>query len=478
MQLKSAGYDGLVITGTSRTPCYLIINNETIAVHSAEALWGLDTLTTREKLTAEHGSDVETLCIGPAGEKLIRFSVAVAAKGSAVAHGFGAVMGSKQLKAIAVRGSGKVAVAYPDRLKELNRSIRRMVKGRILMDPMIGGIELVRRTPCRGCPAGCSRGVYRHISGSEEYRKNCASAYFYYDCERDHNNGNPGEQSFLATSLCDRLGLCTQELGKLLNWLNTCFGQSLITEDSSGLQWSQLGTPDFFKSFADMLISRKGLGDILAEGVIRSAHALGKPAVELLDGVVEGSGFSADLYNGRYFLTNAVLHATDRINPMISLHEIVYPLFKWVLWYATDGSMSQVSTKAFLEIARKFWINEQAVDFSTYEGKGAVAAHIQNREYAKETLVACDFFYPIVTPEGTDDHVGDPSIESRLLAAVTGLECSEQDYYRIGERVFNLQRIIAVREGHRGRRDDILPEFNFSEPLEVDRIYFGMFNPE
>ncbi|MCP4715744.1 MAG: aldehyde ferredoxin oxidoreductase, partial [Deltaproteobacteria bacterium] len=122
VQLKSAGYDGLVITGTSRTPCYLIINNETIAVRSAEALWGLDTLTTREKLTAEHGSDVETLCIGPAGEKLIRFSVAVAAKGSAVAHGFGAVMGSKQLKEIAVRGSGKVAVAYPDRLKELNRS--------------------------------------------------------------------------------------------------------------------------------------------------------------------------------------------------------------------------------------------------------------------------------------------------------------------------------------------------------------------
>ncbi len=137
---------------------------------------------------------------------------------------------------------------------------------------------------------------------------------------------------------------------------------------------------------------------------------------------------------------------------MAQLHEVCYPLFKWVLWYATDGDMSSVDTEAYRAIARKFWGSDEAADYSTYAGKAMAAFMIQNRTYAKETLTACDFFYPIVTPEGAPDHVGDPSIESRLLSAVTGIDFDEAAYNLAGERVFNLTRAIHAREGHIGRR--------------------------
>jgi len=148
------------------------------------------------------------------------------------------------------------------------------------------------------------------------------------------------------------------------------------------------------------------------------------------------------------------------------------------MWYATDGGMSPFSTEVMQNIARKFWKTEKAVDFSTYEGKAEVAFIIQNRQYAKENLVVCDFMYPITTAEGAEDHVGDPTIESRLLSSVTGIDFSEEAYYQTGERVFNLQRAIQGREGRVGRKDDCINEFNFTETFEEEPGFFAVFNPE
>ena len=100
---------------------------------------------------------------------------------------------------------------------------------------------------------------------------------------------------------------------------------------------------------------------------------------------------------------------------------LAFPIMKWTMWYATDGAMSPFGTDVLRAIARRFWKDERAVDFSTYDGKAAVAAMIQNRQYAKETLIACDFLFPLTTADGADDHVGDPDLESRLLSAVTGM---------------------------------------------------------
>jgi len=266
---------------------------------------------------------------------------------------------------------------------------------------------------------------------------------------------------------------------KLLDWLDACIEQGLISAEETGLPLGEIGSKRFLDVFFERLLERKGFGDIMAEGVMRAARSIGRGTEDLAGESYSNEGFSARLYNGRYFITTALFHATDPTNPMAQLHEVCYPLFKWVLWYATDGDMSCVDTHAYRSIARRFWGSVEAADFSTYAGKAQAACMIQNRTYAKETLVACDFFYPIVTPEGAPDHVGDPTIENRLLSAVTGVDFDEAAYNRAGERVFNLTRAIHCREGRRGRSDDILPEFNFIEPMTADKSnYFFLFNPE
>jgi len=190
------------------------------------------------------------------------------------------------------------------------------------------------------------------------------------------------------------------------------------------------------------------------------------------------SGFNANAYNPRFFITNAIFYATESTSTMNQLHEVCFPMMKWTMWFASDGSMSPFSTEVMQKIARKFWKSEKAIDFSTYEGKAEVAYVIQNRQYAKENLVVCDFMYPITTAEGAEDHVGDPTLESQLLSAVTGINFSEEDYYLTGERVFNLQRAIQGREGRVGRKSDLLNEFNFTQPFEEEPGFFAVFNPE
>jgi len=475
--MKAAGLDGIIIRGKASHPVLLHVSNAGARLCDARGLWGLDIPETLGAIARDYGRAASGLCIGPAGEQRLRLALVATGNGSFAGHGFGAVWGSKMLKAIVLEGAGRVDVARPDALAAVNRRIRAMIKGRMLMGPMIAGIELVRRSPCRGCPAGCSRGEYRHVSGRQEHRKNCAASYFYSDWDKRYHGGEPSGDSFLATSLCNRYGVCTQELTKMLTWLHRCLERGVLSEQASGLELRAFGSSGFFEDFMARLIRRQGFCELLGEGTMRAARALGPPAEQQLEGIVEGAGFAADLYNPRYFITNAIFHATDS-NPMPQLHEVCYPAFKWVLWYATDGGMSAVSTEAYRAIAKRFWLSEDAVDFSKYEGKGAVAALIQNRQYAKETLVGCDFFYPLVSAEGTADHVGDPSLESQLLSAATGLDMDEQQYYAMGERIFNLQRAIRAREGSPGRAGDTLPAFNFHEPLEIDKIYFGMFNPE
>jgi aldehyde:ferredoxin oxidoreductase len=153
-------------------------------------------------------------------------------------------------------------------------------------------------------------------------------------------------------------------------------------------------------------------------------------------------------------------------------------LLKWALWYTTSGAMSPITPPDLRNIAKRAWGSETAVDFSTYAGKAPAALMIQNRQHAKEALVACDRYFPILDTDQKDDHIGDPTFEPSLFSAVTGREMSEADYYKLGELSFNIQRAIYGREGRAGRKDDTLNEFNFTEPVEKSDGVFGMFNPD
>jgi aldehyde:ferredoxin oxidoreductase len=155
--------------------------------------------------------------------------------------------------------------------------------------------------------------------------------------------------------------------------------------------------------------------------------------------------------------------------PIQQLHEISSLLGSWVQW-ANKAEHAYISTGVFRAIAKRFWGSEVAADFSTYEGKALAATMIQNRQYAKESLILCDRVWPITHIENSEEHVGDPTLESKVLSAVTGEEVDEEGLYRIGERIVNMQRAILAREA---RGTDTLPEFHFTMPLRS-----VLLNPE
>ncbi len=125
------------------------------------------------------------------------------------------------------------------------------------------------------------------------------------------------------------------------------------------------------------------------------------------------------------------------------------------------------------DIAARFWGGEEAADFTSPQGKAKAAKLIQDRQYAKECLILCSFLWPVMDSAKTEDNVGDPALEAGLISAVTGNSISEEELNLFGERVFNLQRAIYLRDGHQGTADDRLPESWYTVPTRWD-----MANPE
>ncbi|MCK5514611.1 MAG: hypothetical protein KAJ00_08935 [Deltaproteobacteria bacterium] len=479
--LKRSGFDGLIIRGKAKSLSYILIENEKAELKDAGGMRAFETEETMGKLKEQHGSDARIVCIGPAGEKLVRFAIARTEQGGTLSNGMGAVMGSKNIKAIVIKGGNKVPVAHPDKISEVNKQIRFLRKGQneslYLTEPMIQGIDKGKDTPCYACPGGCSRAFFKHTSGREEIRKTCASAFVYTPWDQLYH-GEATENPFLATSLCDRFGLCTGEISNIIYWLYECFKQGVLTEDETGLPLSKIGSLEFIESLVGCIVKKEGFGELLAQGTRRASIEKGKAAEEIALRHITPSGYVNDSYGGRVFLTNALFYATETRNPIIQLHEFSFTVLKWMLWHTTSGAMSSLTTEDLRKIAKRAWGNEKAVDFTTYEGKTEAAFMIQNRQHAKESMVACDRFYPLLDTDQREDHMGDPTLVPQLFGAVTGKEMSENDYYRVGERSFNLQRAILGREGRAGRNDDTIGEFNFTEPIETEEGMVGLFNPD
>ena len=479
--LKLAGYDGLTITGQAKDNVYILLENEKVEIKNAKGLWGLNTDETMERLKKAHGNNARVVCIGPAGEMMVRFAIAATDQGGTLSNGMGAVMGSKNLKALVIKGNKKVPVAHSERLREVNKRARLLRKGLnesvYMTDPMIEGIDKVKATPCYACPAGCSRSRFKHTSGLVEIRKGCASSYFYTPWDQMYH-GKATENPFLATSLCDRYGLCTAEVTNLIHWLYECFNREVLSEGETQLPLSKIGSLEFITCLIAQIVSKKGFGELLSRGTRRASIDIGGEAEEIALSRVTPSGYVNDSYGARVFLITSLFYATEPRNPIIQLHEVNFLLLKWALWYTTAGAMSPITTDDLRKIASRSWGSKEAVDFSSYEGKARAAFIIQNRQHAKESMVACDRYFPILETDQEEDHLGDTSLVPQLFEAVTGRQLDERNYLELGERSVNLQRAIMGKEGRVGRKEDSLAGFNFDEPLESSEGVFGMFNPD
>jgi aldehyde:ferredoxin oxidoreductase len=464
-ELKRAGYDGVVIHGESDAPVYLSVTGDKAELKDASALWGKSTVETRRLLKEQMGNQTRVVTTGPAGEHRVAMATILADNDASGSSGFGAVMGSKKIKAIAVRGNQKVATAFPEKLAELNREIRRLRRTSPSESVWGGRVapEKKRRDICRGCSLGCERLVYQDSEGREG-KFICGQVGFYQArAQRYYGDQDWSEVPFHAAMLANDYGVDVFALGTMMMWLSRCYRSGILTDENTGIPLSRMGSLEFMETLIRKMSLREGFGEVLADGTERASEKVGKESDKLITDYLS-KGEQGVAYDPRYYITTGLLCAMEPRMPIQQLHEVSRLILQWVLW-ANKAKGAYVSTDVLRTTAKRFWGSELAVDLSTYEGKALAATMVQNRRYAHESLILCDWAWPIITVEFSDDHIGDPSLESKVLSAALGEETSEEELYRIGERIVNLQRAILAREA---RGSDTLPDFHFTMPMRDD----------
>jgi aldehyde:ferredoxin oxidoreductase len=292
-ELKYAGYDHLVIIGQAVEPVYLSIDNEDVNIRSAANIWGLDTYETPKALRKElKNEEIEWACIGQAGEKLIRFATIIGNMRDSVGRtGLGAVMGSKKLKAVAVHGTGGLRVANPERFYEVCARTHDALK---TSNPY-------KEITHRGSPSEVDTQVGFGFTQEKDFRRNeghqsisCFSCpmrcmeewrtpgigdgvvYYQWFSEMATKIGVRDMMTWQNLALCiNKYGYDAISLGELLAWATGLYEQGIIGEKDIGfpLAW---GDGEAYLRLAEMIAKREGFGDIMAEGMMRAARAIGR----------------------------------------------------------------------------------------------------------------------------------------------------------------------------------------------------------
>jgi len=483
--LKFAGFDALVVTGMAQNPTYLFIHDGVCEFRDASYLWGMGAAQVRESLKAELGRDVRVLATGPAGENLVSFASILADDDASGSSGFGAVMGAKKLKAVAVSGTNRPEPDDPVKLHELTRFLRDLKKREPQENVLAPQGMKVRRQACLGCTAGCLRSMLERANG-QRGKYLCTSGFFYEYPAYDYYH-KLNEVPFLATRLCDDYGLDANAIDAIIKWLSRCYQRGIISERESGIPLSQLGSLDFIKALARKITMREDFGAVLAKGVLKAAESLGPDAEDLVPDLIcrDGTGVA---YCPRMYLTNALIFALEPRQSFPMSGEVGRTVIRWLdgihdrknLKVSVDDrglsprmlSGNPVSDDEMAFIARHFWGSEAAADFSDYRGKAMAVKMIQDRHSVKESAIMCHCSW-----RTTQIELFRPEIIAEVLSAVTGDKYEEDSIYRLGERIFNLQRATHVRERKCGRESDTLPEAWYRVPLQESYLNPDLLAP-
>lgn len=465
-ELKSAGYDFIVMSGKAQDPVYLWINDEDVELHEAEWLWGDDTFETEEKIKKKHGDrTIRVACIGPAGERLVRYAlVNIDLYRQAARGGIGTVMGSKNLKAIAVRGSGSIEVRNQEEFEHLALegygaidsneglySMKRWGTGRAVLFPSdqslyptrnyqtatFKGAEnfsgeamereiWVKRKACFNCPIHCG---HLAVVKSSDYAGAIVEGIEYEttamlgaDCGVD----NLAAVTY-ANMLCDKLGLDALSTGATIAWAMECYEKGILTDkDTDGLKLN-FGNHKAMNEMIARIGRRVGLGDLLADGVKIASEKVGKGSTKF---AMHVKGLELPGWAIRAAPSMGLAYATaDRGG----CHQRAWPISYELGAKTPDGKLSERYNP---------------------EGKAFGIKHDQDLNAALYSLIACDFSTGAI---GTARYVN-------LLNAATGWSYDAETFIETGERIWNLIRIFNLREGIESR-DDTLPPRIFEEPL-------------
>jgi aldehyde:ferredoxin oxidoreductase len=303
-ELKYAGYDHVVVTGQATEPVYLAIDDEEVTIRSAANIWGLDTYETPKALFKELKNDqIKWVCIGLAGERLVRFATILGdRRDSTGGAGLGAVMGSKKLKALAVHGTGGLRVANPKRFYEMCMKSQDVLKASDITRPFQTFRSGTGRQKicCPNCPMCCMEDYHiQDIGDGDIYYQ------WYADLARKIGVHDIMMGRILALSI-NKYGYDITSLGDMIVWAARLYERSILTDRDIGfsLTW---GDGEAYLKLSDMIVRREGLGDLLAEGPLRAARAIGyasgQDAIckEDWQGFLLGDGLSAKEINRSRF---------------------------------------------------------------------------------------------------------------------------------------------------------------------------------
>jgi aldehyde:ferredoxin oxidoreductase len=462
-ELKRAGYDAVVIQGKAPKPVYLWIHDGQAEIRSAEQLWGKTTLETQEAIQSELGDTrVRLAMIGPGGEKLVRMACVINdLRHAAGRTGMGAVMGSKNLKAVAARAKGNVEVADPEGLKALASWMRDNWKKdawglhdtgtdgglidlsefgalptRNFQDGQFEGASKITgatmrdtilkdREGCYACPVRCKRVVevndqdykVNPIYGGPEY-ETCAA--FGSNCGVDDLRAIAK-----AHEICNAYSLDTISTGMMVSFAMECYEAGLLTKEDTGGLDLRFGNGKAMVELVQMIAERRGLGDLLAEGPIRAAAKIGRGAEQF---VLAVKGQPLPMHECRTRHGQALGYA---VSPTGADHVHNF-------W---DGGMSKEPVG---EGMQGFGIYEAIPQTELNPGK--VRAYIYGTHWAwvPNHLGSCCFI-----PWSRDQVV-------QLVRVITGWETNVWELMKTAERGVTMARAFNIREGFT-RADDTLP---------------------
>jgi len=460
--LKLAGFDAFVIAGKAEKPVYILVDEGTISIKEAGYLWGQSTFETESRLRNElkqgRTERISVVSIGQAGERLVRFSNIQNDRRTYGRGGAGAVMGSKNLKAVAIRGEGKIQVAdekgFQDIIKRCQQKIAEhplTKKGGVF--PSLGTMMTVdltqetgtfptrnwrentfeharevngeaflqrqmRRRACFACPIGCSRdtkatrGGIEYLTEGPDYETIFA---FGPNCEV-----KDPEVIIAADQLCDEYGMDTISCGGVIGFAMECFETGLITKkDTDGIDLS-FGNGDALIRVIHLIAKREGIGGLLSEGVkATSENIKGSSAF-----AIHVKGLELPGYDPRGMKGQALTYAlSDR------------------------GACHVRSNTLRSELLGL----PQRVDRYAYEGKAEVVRELQLNYATYDCLIACLFGGFAISLQDYAD----------ALSSLVGEPMTLAELRSIAERTWNLTRLFNVREGFT-RKDDTLPERLFT----------------
>ncbi|MBU0973221.1 MAG: hypothetical protein KKC20_21440 [Proteobacteria bacterium] len=462
--LKRAGFDGLMVTGKANRPVYLFISDGKARVEDADSIQQKEVSQVGAYLKQKHGQKTHFITTGPAGMNLCRTANLMTDNEGSATGGFGAVLGAKNLKAIAVIGTQSPRVSDPNALKKLNRLTLKLNQRDTSFNPFPPDqISRTGKASCFQCGLDCiMRSTFRTQANKAVVRK-CQAMFVYFPWVMG-SPSEPAETALNATGLCNNLSLCTMEMANVVHWIIAGYKAGFLSDSQTGLEIERLGEWRFFETLCHMIAHRKGFGDILAEGLLRAGETLGLEARQLFANEVAGVGDGAT-YSAREYLMNGLLYAFEPRQPIAMLHEVSRMIGMWVMNLQYPGS-TPVSADVYRAAAARFWRHDKAWDLNTHEEKAMAATCIIDRTYVKDSLGLCDSCWPLMVSHHTQDKVGDSTLEARTFNVVTGKDLDEDALLKFGEIIFNQQRAILLREGWNPQTDDTIAEFNFTDPVQ------------